>query len=412
MKILYHHRTKSKDGQAVHIEELVAALRSRGHEVIVVGPEGMDRAELGSESLRVVLLKRFMPQFLYELLELAYSIVAYRRLKRVYLEHRPDVLYERYNLFLLAGLWLARRYDLPFLLEVNAPLLDERREHDGLANRRLASWCERTTWRAASSVLAVTAVLKARIVEAGVPSERVVVIPNGVDLREFTQRLPEHEAKRRLGIEGGLTLGFTGFVKAWHGLEAVIDLLARFGAKRDLRLLVVGDGPARSALERKAAELGVADRVHFCGIVPRERIAEHIAAFDIALQPAVVSYASPLKLFEYMALGRAIIAPRQANIAEVLTDEETALLFDPSSPTAFESQLMRLVGDQELRIRLGAAAAKEISSRGFTWANNAARVELLMTTLTRARSSEEERARAMRRHPRGSAELPDQRSGT
>src|SRR5439155_5190531 len=123
------------------------------------------------------------------------------------------------------------------------------------------------------------------------------------------------------------------------------------------------------ALERKATELGVADRVHFFGIVPREHIADHIAAFDIALQPAVVSYASPLKLFEYMALGRAIIAPRQGNIMEVLADDETALLFDPSSAAEFESQLMRLVDDDALRTRLGAAAAKEISLRGFTWAN-------------------------------------------
>jgi glycosyltransferase involved in cell wall biosynthesis len=115
------------------------------------------------------------------------------------------------------------------------------------------------------------------------------------------------------------------------------------------------------------------------GLVDRDRIAGHVAAFDIALQPQVVAYASPLKLFEYMALGRAIVAPDQANIREVLTDGENALLFRPGDPAHFAAQIVRLCADQALRRRLGDAASATIDTRGYTWDDNARRVAALVT---------------------------------
>src|SRR5581483_10626015 len=126
MKILYHHRVGSKDGQSVHIDEIVAALRGLGHVVIVAGPEAMQRAEFGSDAGAIAFLKKAVPSFIYELLELAYSLRAFWRLCWIYWRERPDVLYERYNLYMLAGVWLKRLTGIPMLLEVNAPLVHER----------------------------------------------------------------------------------------------------------------------------------------------------------------------------------------------------------------------------------------------------------------------------------------------
>jgi glycosyltransferase involved in cell wall biosynthesis len=114
--------------------------------------------------------------------------------------------------------------------------------------------------------------------------------------------------------------------------------------------------------------------VRFTGFVPREQVPSFVAAFDVALQPAVVPYASPLKLFEYLALGKAVIAPKCPNIEEVLTHDLNALLFDESLQGAFESSLQRLCTDTELRLRLGHAAGESISRLGLTWNRNAERV--------------------------------------
>jgi hypothetical protein len=125
VKILYHHRTRSKDGQYVHIEEMIRALRAQGHEVIIVAPPSAETESFGSDA-GMVACSSAHAEWCYELMELAYSLVAYRRLAKAVKQHKPDCLYERYNLFLPAGIWLARKYKLPMLLEVNAPILEER----------------------------------------------------------------------------------------------------------------------------------------------------------------------------------------------------------------------------------------------------------------------------------------------
>ena len=365
MRILYSHRIQSRDGQSVHIEELVFALRALGHEVVVVGPGFYERSGFGGESSLVATLRRLLPGAFAEFLELAYNVPAYRRLARACRELRPDLIYERYNLFYLAGAWLARRTGVPLFLEVNSPLAEERAKHGGLKLRTLARVCEKFVWRRADCVLAVTDVLRGHVLAAGVAPERVRVVPNGVVLERFA-RLPA--AAREMPA-----IGFVGFVRDWHGLDAVIRGMAEH-ADMPVVFTVVGEGPARPGLEALAASLGIADRVRFTGLVPHEDVPAMVQEFDIALQPRVVEYASPLKIFDYMAASRAIVAPDQPNIREILHHGQTALLFDPNRPGALWDAVARLLADPALRSRLGAAARAELEARDFTWKGNAARI--------------------------------------
>lgn len=367
MRILYSHRIQSRDGQSVHVEEMVAALRALGHEVTVVGPRFYETSGFGGESRLVAWLRRLLPGPLAELAELAYNLPAYRRLARAARALQPDLLYERYNLFFLAGAWIARWHGLRFFLEVNAPLAEERARHGGLKLHRIARLAERHVWRSADCVLPVTAVLARRIAEAGVAPDRIRVVPNGVVPDRF---LPP---ARDISDRPTLVLGFVGFVRDWHGLDAVISGLAT-PAGATLRFEVIGEGPARPGLEALAASLGLAERVRFAGVVAHEQVPEAVGGFDIALQPRVVDYASPLKLFDYMAAGRAIVAPDQPNIREILAHERTALLFDPARPDAMWQAIARLAEDAALRHRLGTAARAELLRRDYTWHGNAARV--------------------------------------
>jgi glycosyltransferase involved in cell wall biosynthesis len=370
VRILYSHRIQSHDGMGVHIEALVAALRAAGHEVCVVGPPAYDAVALGGESLALARIRRLLPGALGELAEIAYGLVSTARLARAARVFRPDIVYERANLFHFAGSWTAWRCGVPLLLEVNAPLAEERIRFNGLRLKRLAHVAERFVWRCADIVLPVTEVLAGHVTAAGVPRTRIAVVPNGIDLEDFAG-LPA-----RAGSEA-VQLGFVGFVRHWHGLDRVLHGLAAWQGAPRLDLTVVGDGPARADLESLAAELGLADRVRFTGLATREEIPRLVAGFDIALQPASVPYASPLKLFEYMAAGQAIIAPDQPNIREVLEQGRTALLFDPASPEAMWQGIETLARDAPLRARLGAAAREEVLQRDFTWAGNASRVVAL-----------------------------------
>jgi glycosyltransferase involved in cell wall biosynthesis len=366
LKILYHHRTRSRDGQSVHIDEMIAALEQEGVAVAIVQPQRED-------ALKPARKKQVIPKLLYELLEFSYSGLEFLKLAAAILRERPDAIYERANIYMLSGVWAARLFSLPLLLEVNAPLAQERGKFDGLAMPAFARWTEEIAWRSATYVLPVTAVLGADIRKAGVPPSRIVVTSNGANTGNF--RLVDAPARPCLPktFQSGPVLGFVGYVRAWHGLPQVVDLLAQDAELGQANLLVVGDGPARSDLESRAARLGVANRVLVSGVVERDALAGYVSTFDIALQPEVTAYASPLKLFEYMALGRAVIAPDAPNIREILTHGVDALLFEPNNPESLASAIRKLVADSGLRERLGAAAAEKIHREDITWARNARR---------------------------------------
>jgi glycosyltransferase involved in cell wall biosynthesis len=376
LRILYHHRVAASDGMRVHINEVVRALRAEGHEVCVVGPDGdgSDReAGQGSRLERLAELARAaLPGALYELLELAYNLPAYLRVRRAVREFEPDVIYERYNLYLLAGLLKARRARLPVLLEINAPLVKERCATGQLHLKGLGRVCEAALWRGADVALPVTRAL-AEEVRRTRGARLTEVAPNGADPARRPAPAAALHVRARLGLGlQDLVLGFVGFVRPWHDLAMAVEALPLL--PQTAHIVVVGDGPGCESLVRRAEAAGVAERLHLVGRVPHEEVSAYVSAFDVALQTAATPYASPLKLFEYMAFSLPIVAPDQANIREVLTDGVEALLFPPGDAGALAKALNRLAADPELRQQLGAAARKRLEETPFTWTGAARRI--------------------------------------
>lgn len=374
MKILYHHRTASRDGQSTHITEMINGLRAAGHTVVECAPSVKGGDEGGGSPGWVGRLKALLPRQLYELAELAYSWVAYRRLAATINIDRPDGIYERYNLYLLSGVWAKRRFGLPLILEVNAPMAVERRQYGGLSWPRLADWAELYVWKRADVILPVTQVLADYMMSKGIDPARIQVIPNGINLDHYRQLPSTAQAKTKLGLDGRLVVGFTGFVREWDRLDRIMTWVARRAARHQVHLLIIGDGPAREEIEACAVKLGAADRLTFTGPVSREQVPALSMAFDIALQTALVPYASPLCLFEYLALGKAIVAPDQPNHHEILTAGVDSLLYDPEDPSGIEKALDILCEDVARRERIAAAAVGVIDRKQLTWNQHAGKV--------------------------------------
>jgi glycosyltransferase involved in cell wall biosynthesis len=172
-------------------------------------------------------------------------------------------------------------------------------------------------------------------------------------------------------------------------VEALPALLERLVPRYpSLSLVVVGDGPRRAALERELRERGLARHAVLTGTLPHEEVAAVMRQLDVALapypQPEHAFYFSPLKLFEYMACGVAVVAAGLGQIAEVVQNGETGLLYPPGDLDALAAACDQLLADPALRRRLGEAAAAEIHGR-YTWDHNAARVVDLARSLTAAR---------------------------
>ena len=115
MKILYHHRIASKDGQFVHIDEIVSALKELGHEVSVIGPDVAESGDFGHDGGFVTKLKKKLPKAVYELMELGYSAIAAFKLIKQIKKDRPDVIYERYNLYQPAGIVISKIFKIPLI---------------------------------------------------------------------------------------------------------------------------------------------------------------------------------------------------------------------------------------------------------------------------------------------------------
>lgn len=375
MKILYHHRTRGTDAQRVHILEIVNAFRDLGHDVeiaSVVETEQQDAEREASEASWKTIV-RTIP-FAYEIVQLAYNAVGLPWLVAKIIRSKADFVYERYSLFCFCGVmaaWLTRR---PIVLEVNSPFALELSLHNDIRAVRFAHWTERVICNAATAVIVVSSPLRQILQQNRIKASKLVLMPNGVNLAHLQSGADTTSIRRRFGIDGRLVVGFVGWFKQWHGLQSLIETFDRSGmASKGAVLLLVGDGPATGALKETVAQRGLENSVFFTGPIPHEQIPPYLNVIDVAIQPAANEYCCPMKIIEYMGLGKTIVAPRQENIDELLPDE-AAIKFTPGDTESLADALVRAVTDAELRCRTGKAAYELLQSRGMLWISNAERV--------------------------------------
>jgi glycosyltransferase involved in cell wall biosynthesis len=378
MRILYHHRTRAADAQGVHIAEMIRAFEELGHEVemaaLVTSPQSSATKAVEVDKPLWQRVVQGIP-FFYELLQLGYNLIGLWIIVKAIRRFRPDFIYERYSLFNFAGILAARWYGIPLVLEVNSPLAQETKEEGQLKLYRLGLWTERVICNSATAVVVVTAVLGRILTENGVRPELLHVIPNGIAPDKFKVVEPDVELRRQCGLEGRLVIGFVGWFRPWHGLEMLVEAfhageLADAGAA----LLLVGDGPAMPELRQLVKRLGLENSVVFSGPLPHAEVARFVALFDLAAQPAANPYCCPMKIIEYLALGKPVLAPAQDNIRELLEDGLDAILFEPGDAGAMATSLRRLTSSPELVARLTANACQSVERRGFLWTRNAERV--------------------------------------
>ncbi|WP_348680790.1 glycosyltransferase [Alteromonas mediterranea] len=375
MKILYHHRIASKDGQYVHVEELTNALDELGHELHFVAPQVNENADFGGDGGFVSKLKKALPKALYETLELSYSAWVFIKLVVAILKFKPEVIYERYNLYQPAGVIAAKLFKIPLLLEINAPLVEERAKYSGLALQGFAKKIEDFTWRGATHCLPVTDVLADYMREANIPESRITVIHNGVR-QQFIDEMMQHDINVN---KQEIVIGFTGFIHPWHGMDKALEAIAEH-KELPLRLICVGDGNILPDLRQQAETLGISEKVEFKGLVTRDKVLDFVKEFDIALQPDVTAYASPLKMFEYMAVGALIVAPKTPNIQEILSDN-TALFFEKGDKADFKKALTNAITSYKVLDCKRRAVKQSILDKQFVWQENARKVVELAEAL-------------------------------
>ena len=292
----------------------------------------------------------------------------------------PTFIYQRYSRFTSAGVEATLNTGRPLFLEFNGSEVWVGRYWDRVDMLELLARFERLNLKAAARIFVVSEVERRNLVRAGVPGGKIVVNPNGVDAGIFRPDVGGAGERERLGIREDETLvGFIGTFGPWHGVLVLARAIALIPAGARIRFLLVGSGSLRDEAASIIREAGAGERVIFAGVVEHEHVPMMLDACDILVSPHIPLedgsefFGSPTKLFEYMAMGKAIVASRLGQIADVLTEEETALLVEPGDARALSDAILRLARSRELRNMLGAAARREAMAH-HTWAHNAARV--------------------------------------
>ena len=349
MKIVYHHRTRSTDA-------------------------GQHDAQRDAADAPWKALVRRIP-FAYEIVQLGYNLVGIPMLLRRMLRRNVVFVYERYSLFNFAGAVAAHLCRVPLILEVNSPFaLEQSRDRD-IRLVRLAAWTERVVCNAAARVVVVSTPLRRMMAESGVQASRLVLMPNGVDLHKFEPQPGSPELRHSLGLDGTVVIGFVGWFRKWHGLDLLLEAFHRSGlAAQGAKVLLIGDGQAMAELQTYVAERGLQEHVVFTGPLPHAKVPPYLDLIDIAVQPAANEYCCPMKILEYMALGKPVAAPRQENIQDLLREGEEARFFTPGDATSMGEALAGLVNNREESARMGRKAREAIEQRGYLWTANARRV--------------------------------------
>jgi len=271
---------------------------------------------------------------------------------------QPDVVYAS-SPHLLAGLsgWLlARRYRVPFVLEIRdlwpQVLVDTGRLDVGSATYRAVKHLERFLYRRSDAVVALTEGVARSIIDEGVPAARVTVIPNGADPEDFTASAPRDRLRARYGFTG-VTFVYAGAHGPANGLDFVLDAAGELSeSDPSARFVLVGDGLTRPALRARAEEEGLSS-VCFLDPIPKQEIPDLLAAADVGLHvlddlPLFLYGVSPNKLFDYMAAGLPVLTNTGGEVGDMVKDNDAGVAVTPGDLAGGVRQLIR-AGAQQRR---------------------------------------------------------------
>jgi glycosyltransferase involved in cell wall biosynthesis len=350
-----------RKGASVHVQAVLRALRTAGHEVALVARRfgddvPTDLADVERHPLPP-LAARDVAAREREALDGEAAVT-----ERLAALGPIDLVYERHALWSAAGMETAGALGVPGVLEVNAPLIDEQRAHRALIAADAAAARSEAAFAAATRVVAVSEGVRVYVEGFEGGRGKVVVLPNGVDPSRYGPAPPRERSP--------FTVGFVGTLKPWHGLGTLAEGFARFhGRYPDAHLLVVGDGPERAALEARLDELGVRAATTLAGARPPDEVPAWLARMDVATAPYPPQadfYFSPLKVFEYLAAGVPLVASRIGQLQDHLVHGSTCLFADPGDPRSLAEALGVLRSDVGLRRSL-ALAGRALVTRDHSW---------------------------------------------
>lgn len=380
MKILYysahpHLNLSAQTGYGIHMREVISEFRKLDIEVFPVingGTELKTNDSSSAQSSQKSLIKKLLPSIVWQTLRDVQLLKIDRRLKNELKEQirkiEPDLIYERGYYLMSSGVNAAAELKIPIIIETNAPYPEERIKMEGYSLiSGLANSVIRKQLKTAQKFVVVSEALKlfySKKLEGEVLN--IVATPNGIseEILIEASKTPTDSLELEDTLKGKFVIGFVGSIFPYHGVETLIKSFIDVSETYlDVELVVVGDG---EILPELMAKYNGNKRIHFTGKVEHSIAKQLIRTFDIAVMASSNWYGSPVKIFEYGAYSKAVIAPSTGPVEEVITEGENGLLITPDSVDKLTEAIKMLRDNPELREKLGKQLHKSIENQ-FLW---------------------------------------------
>ena len=356
-------------GARTHVLGIITAFEKLGWDVkpYIVGDKVPKKwVTKGSErAISTSFLRTLVVDLIRLIISVKNSQQAWQELKG-----QVDWVYERFGTFQAMG----RKFKLhgvPWILETNALLYEEAKfERKSLILYKLARRLEIKAYEECDVLVCISNNLKQRLIkETGISEEKILVIPNGVNIEYINP--DKHPPKR---LFSGFTIGFVGSLYAWSGLDLLFEVLRELHLEGlNLSLMVIGDGQMKDALTKQVQQLGLAENVKFLGQLPPEELLPIVAGCDLGYSghfdlQGKQAYRSPLKLYEYMAMAKPVLASAIEDTRVVIDEGETGFLFQPGDKNSLKQALIKAFTARNRLQEMGATARQEIELN-HSWTN-------------------------------------------
>ncbi len=364
------------EGYKIHVLKIIEGLKKKGHRVFLLTVN--DNPSLPEfDNYRTVPHKylRFYFHRIFPFTGTLNSINILLHIIRLNKMYHFDLIHERFGLYSYGGILASKLLRVPHVTEINGPNIEEKK----LSTRDLppiqkftAKIIRKLCLRFSHHIIAVSCNLKNFLMENRIVKnpDKITVIPNAADVEAFQRHFDTRAVKSSMGIPDAFIVMYTGTLQVWYAIE---DLISAFSLileeMPNAFLLIVGEGQAREKLEYLARQQGILNNVKFMGYINHSKIPEIISIADVVVAPykevGMAFFNSPIKIFEYLGSGKAIVATKLGQITEILQDQHTALLVTPSSIEELANAIIRLARDEPLRNYLAKNA--RIAAQKYSW---------------------------------------------
>jgi glycosyltransferase involved in cell wall biosynthesis len=374
MRIIIHHRTQGRGVEAVHLLGIARGFTSIGHKVEIASPQGVEltTSKKSSRSLILSYFSKYSPEIFFEIMEIFNNFSANKILEKKRKRFGCDVVYERFALLNNIGARKAKHWGAKLAVEVNyttkSPLDIRKRTRifDGLAKKM-----ERMTFDQAILLLPVSSTLANELKEMGYPEDKILISPNAVHPEDFRPSLPDRILRQKLGLQDGITFGYVGGFAPWHSLDILIQSVAMLtGIDQYVNLLLIGDGPMMGHISKLREKYREKLNIVLPGRVDHSDLPPLLNLIDIMVMPDSNDYGSPMKVFEYMAMGKPVVAPEYPPLHDVINHGIDGLLFKPNNAEILSETLRNLLNNKNLMSKLGENARKRVVAE-HNWQNRA-----------------------------------------